>query len=164
MNRNNLKRSLIISIIFLLLSTSSLPMVNAREEKPDLKIIDLIGCLSSKGGSIGVSVTFTNVGKIPIPEGTLTLCNLKVKTLFLPLTICIKWSSTGESLYPDKNGDMIFPIYAPIFGIYRCYTEIDPFNLIEESNENNNIAWAYFIIVNVPFNVPIRIGEVHTSV
>jgi hypothetical protein len=49
-------------------------------------------------------------------------------------------------------------------GIYKIFYKVDSGNVIPESNEDNNVVWAYYIMLSwfSIFSSPTRISEFHT--
>lgn len=163
MDKDILKKSLIIGIVFLL-SSSYIPFVTASDGKPDLKITDIKGTLSEENHMPGFDVIFTNEGDAPIPDNVVFKINVKLKTLDLRSTKYeTNLSLSGLQIYPNENDSGFIDISGAHFGIYRCYFEIDLNNLIEESNESNNNVWVYFLVFGISGFKPIRTGKANLN-
>jgi len=145
MGKNTLKRSLIVGIIVLFLSTACLHVVTG-EEKPDLIIEDLLilpghhpyeeefrcrvknvgdaSTLSDKDLDISVTVRWKTFGLLPL----------------IPVREFIGGTG-GSSLAPGEIKDIPFATTyrMPLFGFYTFYCTVDPEHKIDESNNQNNV-------------------------
>ncbi len=144
-----LKRSLIVGIIFLFISTTCIPVL-ASEEKPDL-IVEQIGRAWDNQFNDLVYATIRNIGTEKA-EGDIYVKYTVIRLLFG--VIPIKVAQTGtKSVYRDgglKPGDFLgFTLSMerdlPKFGIFRVSATVNPGEIIEESNYDNNDLSQKFI-------------------
>ena len=139
-----LKRSLIVGIIFLFLSTVCLPVL-ASEELPDLVINDIFLWPSDTPHEYHFECSIINQGN-PTNEWNDIEINVKIKWMFLGkiplLTIA---SNTGSNHLQGiiGTGERINLSFAscdrlPKFGSYRFILEVNPNETVDESNYDNN--------------------------
>jgi hypothetical protein len=144
MGKNTLKRSLIVGIVFLFLSTACLPVL-ANEEKPDLIIEDLLILPGSHPREENFICLVKNVGNISTPSNKALDITVTVrwKTLgILPLFPIQKFTAgvTG-SLAPGETVNIAFATTyrMPYFGFYSFYCRVNPEYIIDESTIRNNV-------------------------
>jgi len=133
-----LKRSLIVGIIVLFLSTICLPVL-ASEELPDL-IVESINIVpdGDSGMDFEAIAEIKNVGNSDA-VGSVQIYN-SFNRLILLKTVFSKVSSVGIHLAPNEStivkltGMQVLPHFG--FFIFTCQINTD--QLIEESNYNNN--------------------------
>ena len=144
MGKNTLKRSIIIGIIFLFLSTMGLPVL-ASEEKPDLIIEDLLILPGHQPGEEEFRCRVKNVGDASTPSDKFIdiTVTLRWKTFgLLPLIPVRKFTaSAANSLAPGETNNIPFAYSdsMPIFGFYEFYCTVNPNATIDESNYQNNL-------------------------
>ena len=143
MGKYPLKRSLIVGIVFLFLSTTCLPVL-ASEGKPDLIIEDIV----TKPYNPFVdkySCKVKNVGNETTNDWIMV--TVTVKRLFLgifPLRT-VRFYRVGtlpsNGLPPGGVIDILFAYESnlPVYGIYRYSCVVNPDHSIEESDYDNNL-------------------------
>jgi len=144
MGKNTLKRSLIVGIVFLFLSTACLP-VHASEGKPDLMIEGLGIESSNLPYEYDVFCVVKNIGS----ENANDFIDVKVeikrvffgvflinKTLRSFFANCL--SSGGLPPNETTNIEFAGDYQLPAWGFYRIYCQVNPDKRIEETDYNNN--------------------------
>jgi hypothetical protein len=151
MGKNPLKRSLIVGIIFLFLSTTCMPVL-ASEELPDL-IIELIGFAPTGDGQLDdiAFATIRNIGSVKA-IGSIEVKFTFIRMLFGIIPIKIAQTDThsitvGGGLQPQDFAivDLIYEDELPKFGIFELRCSVNPGRTIEESNYDNNELSQKFI-------------------
>ena len=144
MGKNTLKRSLIVGIIFLFLSTTCLPIVNASEEKPDFVIDDIFLWPSNTPDEYLFKYSLQNIGNAPIYSFELEVY-IKIQWLLLgriPLFSIVSDTQIGNlgSLLPGETVNHSFASCnrLPKFGSYRFSLTVNPHETIDESDYDNN--------------------------
>ncbi len=138
MGKNPLKRSIIVGIIFLFLSTTCLPVL-ASEEKPDL-IVQSVNIVPAgdSGMDFEAIAEIKNVGNSDA-VGSVQIYN-SFNRLILLKTVFSKYSSAGIHLAPNESiiikltGMQVLPHFG--FFVFTCH--VNTGKLIEESNYKNN--------------------------
>jgi hypothetical protein len=138
MGKNILKRSLIVGIIMLFLSTACLPVL-ASEDLPDL-IVQSVNIVPAgdSGMDFEAIAEIKNVGDADA-IGSVQIYN-SFNRLFLLKTVFSKYSSVGIHLAPNETiivkltGMQVLPHFG--FFIFNC--QVNTGKLIEESNYKNN--------------------------
>jgi hypothetical protein len=133
-----LRRSLIVGIIMLFLSTACLPVL-ASEELPDL-IVESINIVpdGDSGMDFEAIAEIKNVGNSDA-VGSVEIYN-SFNRLILLKTVFSKYSSVGINLAPNEStivkltGMQVLPHFG--FFIFNC--QVNTGKLIEESNYKNN--------------------------
>jgi subtilase family serine protease len=159
MGKNILKRSLIIGIVFLILSMVSLPVL-AQEGKPDLIITNI--SQDTYDGDFGVyhyvSVEVQNIGNGTANGSKLQfhVCTQRLIFGILPLkSVSIEESSHIHFDMPPGFKSDFWIGYTPTlfgipFGFYKLNCTVNPNKTIEESNYTNNFIEKRFF-----FFIPI---------
>jgi hypothetical protein len=175
-----MKNKLIYTIICILLliipSTTALNNITETcagksDSKPDLEIVD-VRIEYDRNGWPRFFLCIKNSGTSSVPSETWGKNRLTIKELFRNKTV---YSETGEywsGHQPHAPGAIIENIIGSIDAtslrtifLYHIFFEIDSNNNVHESNENNNIVWAYvfgFWIWSMPPKVIIcglRLGR-----
>lgn len=132
MGKNPLKRSLIVGIVFLFLSTACLPVL-ANEEKPDLIIEDIVIGPGDTPYEQELSCRVKNIGNASTPSDK-----------FIDITVTVRWktfgllplipireftgSIGGSSLAPGETIDIGFAgtDRLPMFGFYQFSCTVNP--------------------------------------
>ena len=144
MGKNPLKRSLIVGIIMLFVSTACLPVL-ANEEKPDLVIENIFRWPNDTPFEYEFKCTIKNIGDDPIWQGDYWI-NVRVYWMLfghIPL-IRIKSHTVkahiGGLIFGNKTCNLTVQSCEtlPKFGTYRIFLEINPTLIIDESNYDNN--------------------------
>ncbi|MBE3137811.1 MAG: hypothetical protein IMZ43_10550 [Thermoplasmata archaeon] len=143
MGKNTLKRSLIVGIVFLFLSTTCIPVL-ASEGKPDLIIEDIVTepVLPEEDKYL---CRVKNIGTETVME-TIDV-DVTVKRLFLgifPIRTVRFYhvgGNYGNGLYPGETIDILiaYESYLPVYGIYRYNCVVNPDHHIDESEYGNNV-------------------------
>jgi hypothetical protein len=144
MDKKNLKRSIIVSIVILFLSTTFLPFVYSSEGKPDLVIDDIILWPCEFPREYKFKYSLTNIGDSPIYKFQYETYFKIQWMLFgkIPLSTIRSHLQSGylSRLLPGDSANIDFVTCAglPRFGVYRFSLIINPNLKIEESNYDNN--------------------------
>jgi len=144
MGKNTLKRSIIVGIVFLFLSTTCLPVL-ASEGKPDLVIEDIFLWPSAYPYEYHFECSIKNIGNSTNEWNNLEI-NVKIKWMFLgsiPLLSIASYTESHYILGVIKSGGMINLSFAscdilPKFGSYRFSLTVNPHETIDESDYDNN--------------------------
>lgn len=168
MRNNILKKSLIIGIIFLLLSTMCIPFATANDGKPDLIIEDIILKSGHEPFSSFLYCSIKNIGDSPTPRNSVYEVYVRCYWLlfgFIPL-VNIKSETKGGQYSGSIFGEDTYDLYIEpsdtnfIWGAYGFYLVVNPNRKIDESNYLNNMYnenWFYnFIIGWFPLNFKIN--------
>jgi len=153
MGKNTLKRSLIVGIIFLFLSTTCIPVLASEGKpsstgtgKPDL-IVSFIGFVPyGDNGPDVAAASMTNIGDV-----------MAVGTFYLTYTVTrlisrtvVRTDTVPMSLYPglepgaQAGWDLIYESRLPKFGFFEFKCTVNPGKTMEESNyDNNDLAQKY---------------------
>jgi len=151
MGKNPLKRSLIVGIVFLFLSTTCLPVL-ASEGKPDL-IVEQIGFVpyGDSGLEDVAYMVIKNIGNAKSKE-EISYKYTFTKMLFGIIPIRIVQTHTDSMIYegglgPQEtcSGALIYENELPKFGIYKFSCTVNPDLTNEESNYDNNVLSQKFI-------------------
>ena len=128
-----------------ILLLSSMPYVLANTHQPDLTI-DSIKIIYTNNGWPQPIIQIDNLGA----SVTWNLeCTLTLKKLFSDTTIYSKTENHGTSYPHHPNTVKTLNMLEldleqlPNHFIARVFFEIDPFNMVHESNEDNNIRWTF---------------------
>ncbi len=145
MGKNTLKRSIIVGIIMLFLSTACLPVL-ASEEKPDLIIEDIVIGPGDSAYEQELSCRVKNIGNTSTPSDK-----------FIDITVTVRWKTFGLlPLIPVRkftgsiggsslaSGDTIDIGFAgtdrlPLFWFYQFSCIVNPESTIDELNYSNNV-------------------------
>jgi hypothetical protein len=145
MGKNPLKRSLIVGITFLFLSTTCLPVL-ASEGKPDLIIEDLLIFPGHYPFEEEFRCQVKNIGNVSTPYDKDLDISITVrwKTFGLLPIIPVRefiGGTGGISLAPGETIKIPFATtYSmPVFGFYTFYCKVNPDYIIDESNIRNNL-------------------------
>ena len=143
MGKNTLKRSLIVGIVFLFLSTACLPVL-ASEEKPDFIIDDIFLWPSDYPYEYHFEYSLRNIGDSPIYSFEFETY-IKIQWMLLgriPLFPIVSRMQIGNlgGLLPGENVNLSFASCdrLPKFGSYRFSLTVNPNLKIEESDYDNN--------------------------
>jgi hypothetical protein len=151
MGRTSLKRCLFVSIIFLFLSTISVP-VFACEGKPDFVIVNISPYCHDIPVATHVACWVVDIGNATA-YGSITI-DASITWMFLGRVPIVQL----RSFHYNEDYDYGFPTgvkipfqFAPIskipkFGCFRFDCTVNPNKTIEESNySNNDCTVTYFI-------------------
>lgn len=145
---NTLKRSMIVGIVFLFLSTVCLSVL-AKEGKPDL-IVDSMSFspYGDSGNARVAAATIKNIGDSDI-KGTLYLRYIFTRMVFgfIPIIAIINTVPMSGGLKPGETAywPLIYESELPKFGFFEFKCTVNPGKTIEESNySNNDLAQDYF--------------------
>lgn len=141
-------KSYVVIIVGMLLILVSMPLGIAFEEKPDLMIENIH--IQDYGHHVPPEQHFyckiTNNGDIEVTERIAVSVNV-VRCLFgiIPLFFEREYSGSvvvEEGLLPGESVAIQFAyeyeLPRPLFGIFLFNAEVDPDNLVDESNDDNN--------------------------
>ena len=146
MGKNPLKRSLIVGIIFLFLSTTCIPVL-ASEEKPDLIVSDIHPKWGDGPMVLGITSEIGNIENVTV-NGTLHIHFIARRMVFGILPIPIKWIEEELEVKDFHSGIGVSTTYSPVFpGIYKFSCTINPHKTIEEINYNNNYFEKKYLII-----------------
>jgi len=138
MGKNPLKRSLIVGIVFLFLSTTCIPVL-ASEGKPDL-IVQSVNIVPAgdSGMDFEAIAEIKNIGDSDA-IGSVEIYN-SFNRLILLKTVFSKYSSAGIHLAPNESTIVLLTgmQVLPHFGLFVFNCQVNTGKLIEESNYNNN--------------------------
>lgn len=145
MGKNTLKRSIIVGIVFLFLSTTCLAVL-ASEEKPDLIIVDIV-TKPVYPEEDKYLCRVKNVGNGTVTADEFIDVHITVKRLFLgifPFRTVRSYQvggNYGNGLSPGETIDILFAYESdlPVYGIYRYDCVVNPDHSIDESNYGNNV-------------------------
>jgi len=149
MGKNPLKRSIIVGIVFLFLSTACLPVL-ANEELPDL-IIEQIGFVPyGDGGEDVAYMVIKNIGNAKSQE-EISYKYTFTQMLFGIIPIRIVRTHTDSMIYegglgPQEtcSGALIYENELPKFGIFKFSCTVNPDLTNQESNyDNNDLSQKY---------------------
>jgi len=150
-----LKRSLIVCIVFLFLSTACLPVL-ASEEKPDLIIENIFLWPSNTPYEYHFEYSLRNIGDVATPYYWSEI-EISVKIYWLvfqtiPLLRIKSYTSTDylDTIRPGETINITFVSCdaLPKFGSYRFSLTVNPSKIIEESDYDNNKCsedWKVFL-------------------
>ena len=126
------------------------------EQKPDLEIVDVTGSNDLMDPYFKVRVR--NVGKVPFTCEIDHQLNAKVIIKMPRLNIVVAVENQYQySPFPQLDPSKAYDhtLHASyLFGIYRCYFEIDADHYYEEEDEDNNKVWAYFFLRYIRYPWP----------
>jgi hypothetical protein len=149
-----MKRTIIVGIVFLVLSTTCLPVL-ASEGKPDL-IVEVIGFTRKDVYSPVVAyATIENIGNATIENGTFYLEYVFTRMVLGIIPIITRndtvWIQMNGSLEPEELlafVNIVFVRDLPKFGFFEFKCTVNPGFTIEESNyDNNDLAKNYIVIL-----------------
>ena len=156
MGKNPLKRSLIVGIVFLFLSTTCIPVL-ASEEKPDL-IVSMVGYgPKAEYQPSRYYAVIKNVGNATLWDKEYTLLYEFTRMVLnkIPITVLhdYTWCHLYGGLEPGDYLDfglMVHPRDLPKFGFFEYKCTINPMKSIEESNyDNNYLAQKYIVFFGI---------------
>ncbi|KYK19988.1 hypothetical protein AYK24_04565 [Thermoplasmatales archaeon SG8-52-4] len=142
-------------------------IINPEYPQPDLKIVDFYYKQNLWPDSY---IVIKNIGDKTIPSGTYLKSHMVMKTKSFHQECSYTDSST--LLYPINPGKGITFLGGWFCVDKLCYfngyviLEVDPDNKVIESNENNNVVWAYLKVVVTTYSnnyirAKITIGELN---
>ena len=144
MENPRIKKGLGVTVVLLFLSTTCLPIVNASEGKPDFVIEDIFLWPSNFPDEYHFEYRLKNIGDAPIYNFR-QITTIQIRWLVLgsiPLfTIYSKKIDVGiGALLPGDivNIGFVSCDSLPKFGSYRFYLTVNPNEIIDESNYDNN--------------------------
>jgi hypothetical protein len=160
MKNNLLTKTLFLGIICLFLLMPNMSAMckisdiksplNSSEDLPDLKIISI---------KLGHGYVYWYLYAVVLNDGTGAVPAWTERTLrcvaIRPITKKVVADHTfsiggGTPSIPPGETSTIFRLWdthpSTPFGLYKVYFEVDPDHAIYESNENNNVVWAYFLL------------------
>jgi hypothetical protein len=149
-----LKRSLIVGIIIMFLSTTCLPVL-ASEELPDLIIEDLVISPGHQPGDEEYWLKLKNIGNASTPsnKGIDITVTVRWKIFGILPSIIVRQYETSfwrdGGLAPGDTAGITFTsnYLMPFFGFYWIYCKINPYGRISESNTRNNAYTETVLII-----------------
>ena len=147
MGKNILKRSLLVGIVFLFLSTACLPVL-ASEGKPDLVVTRIRPDFHDAPVTTGIACEVRNIGDAPA-VGSIDVRLIVRKGIFGFIPVYNKMSSeTTDGLNPGDKMIITFSYIPNSIGFYKFKTDINVDNKIDESNSFNNIHRTFYFITS----------------
>lgn len=144
MGKNTLKRSLIVGIVFLFLSTTSIPVL-ASEGKPDFVIENIFLWPDNQPPTYHFECSVRNIGNASELRNDFELY-VRIKFLLFGKIPLFTIDSDTHSAHMEgiilPNRTITFGVAScdklPIFGSYRFSLVFNPNFKVEESNYDNN--------------------------
>jgi hypothetical protein len=172
MEGNMFKKGLVVGIIFLFIGVGVVPSISGNEKsdsinithqgnsKADLKIINAyVGCNGWGYPSCGVDIQ--NCGNGAVPSWTNIRCSMTMKKLLQNESVCFFLQDTWWTINPFDPGEIedLYMGYLcadelPFFFLGRIFFEVDPDNIVDESNEKNNVVWTYIYTIVFALDYP----------
>jgi len=132
---------------------------NTGEDLPDLVILDIKKGSDYKDWILNAVVL--NDGDGEVPGGTDRTLKCTVFSPILPIKVLEHTYPITGGTHPILPGEISSSFRLGICkpsdppGIYKVYFKVDPDNAIDESNENNNVVWAYYIFHWIYVRTPL---------